>query len=293
MDSIPRRVSDRIGISTNLFLRDEDPIARVRALAEEFQYVEVEIEGTLRKLTEDLTNFKPAEALRAIAQETGATLNIHAPYLNVDYILGDNKDASKQLLMRCVEFASIVGSKYMTFHPGFRFPHVTDDTLRKQALETVAALSYDFFHEVKHLDSQLEFCLENTGNERPFFVATEEETIELFATAPLGLTLDITHAASFSKTQADARAYISRMAPYTRNVHLSDMKFPKHVHLPLGKGDFDIDGALQALEDGGYQGAYIVEEVGGGYRGDDYLQSAKEYREKLRMREDTRMDAVA
>jgi len=275
-------VADRIGISTNLYLNEEDSVGLIRRLASEFRYVEVELEGEIRKQTKEVTDFSLAKEIKKIAEETGSVINIHAPYIRVDYLFGDQRHEAREILLRSVRFAVTAGSRTMTFHPGFRFPLSASSETRAQALETIQELVYDMLHETKHLGADLEFCLENSGAERPFLTLTHEENDVLFSTAPMALTLDIAHAVSYTTTQTQAMDELKRFAKYAKNVHLADVNFPKHRHLPLGEGDFDVLGAIEAIESTGYRGPYIVEEIGGGYAGDQYFDAAVRYRDKLR-----------
>tara|TARA_Y100000780_G_C13315349_1_gene275576 strand:- start:131 stop:511 length:381 start_codon:yes stop_codon:yes gene_type:complete len=122
------------------------------------------------------------------------------------------------------------------------------------------------------------------GNERPFLTFDFDEHEEIFITSPVSLTLDMAHVASYCETQEEARKAMQKYARFAGNVHLADMNFPKHLHLPLGAGDFDYHGMVMTLEECGYQGPYIVEEIAGGYPGEQYLKAAKQYQEELRKR---------
>lgn len=117
-------LANRIGISTNLFLDEENVEELVRYLATHFPVVEVEIEGSVRAQSDEGRNLELARSLRKIAEDTGSTINIHAPYIRVDYILGREEDraAARDTIIRSAEFAICAGAQVMTFHPGFRFP---------------------------------------------------------------------------------------------------------------------------------------------------------------------------
>lgn len=277
-----KTISDRIGISTNLFLSEPDTLGLVRYLANDFDYVDIEIEGNMRKQTNNLTDYSMAKELRKIGDETGAKLSIHAPYINVDYLFADNKAEYRQLLLHCAEFSAEVGASMMTFHPGFRFPDPEDQVLRKRAIGEIQELAYELFSLTKQIGCELEFGLENMGNSRPFFTLTLEEAKTLLDTAPLTLTLDIAHCVSYAANQDEAIELLAEYTPLARLIHLSDMNFPKHVHLPLGHGDFDLLRAIDTIEASGFKGPYIVEEMGGGYKGEDYRQAALEFRERLK-----------
>lgn len=277
-------LANRIGISTNLFLEEENVDELVRYLANNFRIVEVEIEGVVRVQSDECRNLELARRLRKISEETGTTINIHAPYIRVDYILGseDERSRAREIITRSAEFAICAGSKTMTFHPGFRFPKNGSAEMRSQALALTQELAYDLFHINKHKGANLTYCLENSGNERPFLTLTHHENDELFSTSPLSLTLDMAHAASYCSTMEQAREEMKRFARYAANVHLADIKFPKHLHLPLGQGSLNYHDMVMAIEETGYTGPYIVEEIGAGYKGEDYINAALHYREDLR-----------
>lgn len=277
-------LASRIGISTNLFLEEENVEGLVRHLANKFPIVEVEIEGGVRIQSEECRNLDLARSLRKVSEESGSIINLHAPYIRVDYILGseDERAKARETITRSAEFAICAGAKTMTFHPGFRFPKNGSAEMRVEALALIQELAYDLFHINKHKGANLTYCLENSGNERPFLTLTHEEYDELFSTSPLSLTLDMAHAASYCSTVEQARDEMKRFARYAANVHLADIKFPKHLHLPLGQGDFDYHDMIMAIEETGYTGPYIVEEIGAGYTGEDYFNAALRYCEELR-----------
>lgn len=275
-------LSDRVGISTNLYLEETNILAMIEHMAEKFKFVEVELEGKLRELTDDVKNFEVAHGIRKIAEKTGAVINLHAPYIRIDYILGKDQEAARDVILRSAEFAILCGSRSMTFHPGFRFPSNAPKADRAEAIGKIQELAYDLFHVNKHKGANLIYCLENSGNERPFLTLTHEENDNLFTTSPLSMTLDMAHAASWCTDRKQVSPEIKRLARYAANVHLADINFPKHLHLPLGQGDYDYHAQVMAIESTGYTGPYIVEEIGAGFSGDEYLNAALEYRAFLR-----------
>lgn len=277
-------IAERIGISTNLFLEEDDTLAMIRDLANQFNYVEIELEGKLREQTDEARNMEMADEIRKIGEETGATLNLHAPYIRVDFLLGGRKEEARETILRSAEFAIRSGSKSMTFHPGFRYPKNASLEQRQEAVALTQELAMDLFHVNKHRGSDMLYCLENMGDERPFLTFDFDEHEEIFTTSPVSLTLDMAHIASYCETQEEARAAIQKYARYAGNVHLADVNFPKHLHLPLGAGDFDYHSMVLAIEETGYRGPYIVEEIAGGYPGEQYLSAAKKYQEALRKR---------
>jgi len=273
---------DRIGMSTNLFLNEKDTLGLIEFLANQFSVVEVELEGELRAQTDEARNMEMADQIRKIGEKTGATINLHAPYIRIDYIVGNNKKEAAETILRAAEFSIRANAKVMTFHPGFRFPKNADKALRAEAIALTQELAMDLFHVNKHKGSNMAYCLENMGNERPFLTFTHDENEEIFSTSPISLTLDIAHVASYCETHQQAREEMTKFARYAGNVHLADINFPKHLHLPLGAGDFDYHDMVMAIEETGYNGSYIIEEVAGSYSGDEYLAAANRYRQQLK-----------
>lgn len=272
---------ERIGMSTNLFLEEEDTLGLIEFLANQFNVVEVELEGQLRAQTDEARNMEFADKIKEIGVKTGSTINIHAPYIRVDYIVGADKKEAAATILRSAEFSIRAGAKIMTFHPGFRFPKNADKALRAEAVALTQELAMDLFHVNKHKGSSMAYCLENMGDERPFLTFSHEENDEIFTTSPISLTLDMAHVASYCETREQARAEMRKFAKYAGNVHLADINFPKHLHLPLGAGDFDYHDMVMAIEETGYTGSYIVEEIAGGYSGEEYLAAANRYRKEL------------
>ncbi len=277
-------LSDRIGVSNNLFLTNVDQVGLIKKLARDFKYVEVELEGIARDMTSELTDFTFAEEIRKISEDTGAIINLHAPYKKVDILVNDVDifERSRLILLNSAKFAIIMGAKTMTFHPGFKFADRDNPAERKRAMNILEDIGYDLFNFAKHESSDIQFCLENTGNSRPFLVLTNDETQQIVRNTPLRITLDVVHAISFCTTQEEGLDVIKTMASLAGNVHLADMNFPKHIHLPIGNGDLDINAIIKTIESTGYSGAYIVEEIGSGFYGDQYVEKAIEYRNRIK-----------
>jgi sugar phosphate isomerase/epimerase len=250
-------------------------------LSEKFKIIEIELEGKIREQTKELQDIKVAYELKKIAQSKKVLLNIHAPYIRVDFLIGNFIEEGRELVKQSAEFANIVGANVMTFHPGFRFPKNPTFEQRRDAVEKIILLSNELDKISKRLDSNVIYCLENSGNERPYLTLTNEEHEEIFSKSNLKLTMDMTHTASYSQSIENICNDVARTAKYAANVHLADMNFPKHIHLPLGKGTIPYHSMVMAVEKTGYKGAYIVEEIGCDYTGYDYVNAAIEYKERL------------
>lgn len=276
-------LADRIGVSNNLFLNHKNQTNLLKNLAKDFHYLEVELEGHARYITDEVKNFRFAEEIRQISESFNTVINLHAPYKNVDILLNDKNlyEEGRRILLESAKFAIIMGAKTMTFHPGFRFPDRDDKVARKKALSIIEDIGYELFNTAKEHSSAIEFCIENTGSHRPYMVLTDEETEQIINNSPLKITLDVVHAFSFASTQEEGFDIIKKMAKFAGNIHIADMKFPKHIHVPIGEGDLLLESALSIIESTGYQGPYIVEETGNGYYGEQYVAGALKLKDRI------------
>ena len=73
----------------------------------------------------------------------------------------------------------------------------------------------------------------------------------------LGLTLDLGHCVCVEPEPVGA--CIRRGASALVHVHVEDMLSGRHEHLMFGEGELDVDAALVALQDVGYDGLVAVE----------------------------------
>jgi len=72
----------------------------------------------------------------------------------------------------------------------------------------------------------------------------------------LGANLDLGHARCAGEDPVEA---IKGLAGFIWSVHLEDIRGSKHYHLIPGEGDMDLQAALLALDEVGYQGPLTVE----------------------------------
>ncbi len=59
------------------------------------------------------------------------------------------------------------------------------------------------------------------------------------------------------------------------------MQIPKHVHIPIGEGNLPIAKTLATLWQGGYRGPAIVEEFGGPYATQVFIDRAIQLKNHL------------
>lgn len=71
------------------------------------------------------------------------------------------------------------------------------------------------------------------------------------------LTLDVGHL--YAVPEGDPVAVASSCAGFLAQVHLEDMRWGRHLHLPPGEGDVDFAGILNAFDKSGYGGPVCFE----------------------------------
>ncbi len=88
-------------------------------------------------------------------------------------------------------------------------------------------------------------------------MARYEELLDHVNHPHFGLTLDIGHLQCLGELPISSR--IVRHAPRLWNVHIEDMKFGVHDHLPFGEGEIDFADVFAGLRAIDYRGGLCVE----------------------------------
>jgi sugar phosphate isomerase/epimerase len=116
---------------------------------------------------------------------------------------------------------------------------------------------------------------ENMGADRPaFIILTPEEQVDLCQSTGTWITLDLIHLASLIPQGQAFDDALAMLIPYTKELHIADMRGSHHAHLPIGEGDLELRPLLEKIEALGYKGAAIVEEFVREYTPDFYLEKA-------------------
>ncbi|WOQ69401.1 sugar phosphate isomerase/epimerase [Microbacterium limosum] len=100
-----------------------------------------------------------------------------------------------------------------------------------------------------------------------------EQIDALFAATSIGLCADVAHIAAGG---GDPAAVIRRHADRLAYVHLKDLDATTHAFMPLGEGDLDLGGIIDAVVDAGYDDWITVELDG--YEGDQSAAAARSLR---------------
>lgn len=98
------------------------------------------------------------------------------------------------------------------------------------------------------------------------------ELLDRLGASPLRLTLDIGHLQCQGEVPLDEQ--IQHWGPLLVNVHLEDMCWGVHEHLPFGEGEIDFPPVLAALAQAGYRGGIHVELSRQSHEGPDAARRA-------------------
>jgi sugar phosphate isomerase/epimerase len=273
-----------VGISTNIFDNPEDINSLVmRYAALGFKAIEVEIDNEARKIlsysTSDLDNV--IKKLIDLKNNHSLSLSVHAPYIGRNTDIASKNDAQRTeavgLMIDTMMLTHQLGAKVITIHPGY-----LDRTLEPKEQFKILKNSLQTLKKEAEILG-LDVCIENIGNDRPnYMVLQYSDHKEIFEQYGMRLTLDLIHYTSFKKVSCDSYyPEIKEILPFTGNIHIADMLDQKHAHLPLGKGNLPYNKILSFVYANGYIGNSIVEERGGKYSPEEYIESALNYKQTL------------
>ncbi len=265
----------QIGFSTNVFDNPFDVVSSVSRLASQFNFIELELGEAAESAVYDAS---PDEYARIVDRmmdfkKQGIEISIHAPYVgapgnNLSALDSTKRDQSIARIKKSIDFAQSIGARRVTCHPGLR-NKTSIDILFPILLESLKEL-------VAYAEARdIIVCVENMGNERPNYIVLDvDQQIRMCQQTGAKIALDVIHLGSLIADENVLIAEIERLAPYVGNAHIADMNVPHHIHIPVGEGNFPLSNALDALGKYGYNGPAIIEEFGGSYKVDDYLNCA-------------------
>ena len=273
----------RIGVSTNLFQHEKNTFQVIHELSQYFSVIEIELEHEARRLLQDeqdIANEMSKEMLADINAIRGKIdISVHAPYIGPNCNLASQdehaREKSCQQLREAMSFCYRVGAEKLTYHPGYVSSCSIESSLAqlRRSLSTLVPNASEL---------GIKLCMENTGDNRPSYLRfSPEQYVDLCQTTGTYLTLDLIHHASlFSEENRLGAAFfqsLDAMLPYVKNIHVADMDIPRHVHLPIGEGNFPLTKVLAYIERKKYSGNIIIEEVGYGYSSQDFLKAALKF----------------
>ncbi|HEX9060586.1 MAG TPA: sugar phosphate isomerase/epimerase family protein [Clostridia bacterium] len=200
----------------------------------------------LKKLKEELRSLSIAAANIA----TGCSdLLSDVPY--EPSFISKDKDGRKKrldLTVRTMEIAKYLNIPIVTFATGFKTEDVSDEEAYTYLKEGIA------------------YCLKNQPDvilaiepEPGMFIQKSTEAIKLINDIKddrLTLNLDIGHVYC---CEDDAMKAIEKSIPYSRHIHIEDIKNRIHYHEIPGTGDIDFNTIIKMLKELNYQHYVSVE----------------------------------
>ncbi len=192
-------------------------------------------------------------AVKAAAGEMNLALSLHAASydLNMTSFNKGIRDESRKQTIDSIITAGQIGAKTVVIHPG--------------RISSSKGISADYTRELYIFLKEIDKIADSEGvviglevmEKRPReILVNPEEVIDLMNQSwkNLKLTIDIAHA----RTVMDPSEFINSINhKWIRHIHLSDSSASR-PHLPLGKGDSDINKALKTLSEF-YKGVIIIE----------------------------------
>ncbi len=225
----------------------QDVISEIRWMADlGLDFVDL----TLEPPTAAAWRVNPHEIRRVLGDHNMRAVGHTAFYLPFGSAFDSIRCAAVEELRRCLEVFAEVGVKWMNLHPDRHAPMHDRAFYIRQNLRSLEELQ-------KHSDDiGVGWMIENL----PGDYNSAEQLGELLQPMPkLGLHLDIGHAnllVPYNTTGEILRAWGKRL----RHVHLHDNKGGHaDLHLPLGAGNLDLRGSLQALIDCGFDDTITLE----------------------------------
>lgn len=214
-------------------------------------------------------------ALRADLDSRGMGRTLHAPTRDINLTStnpGIRRESLRQSL-EALDIAARIGAGVVTVHPG-RMSTSRDNPAGFEGAQVEAFAGIAARAAELGLTVGIEIMERRSGE---LVISPEQANalVAAVASPACGVTVDVAHAITFCRAggEADAPArLIERVAGYVARVqrivhgHVSDSD-ERSVHLPLGRGIYDLAPALRALGER-YTGPVAIE----GYRPGEDLE---------------------
>mgnify|MGYP000349662823 FL=1 len=279
-------MSNKIGISTNIFKNPANISHVVREISNNFSIIEIEIEKDFRKALDNDMDYwnKQIYELAEIKKQKNLYFSLHAPYLgemtDISSLNNDIRKKAVNYMIFSIRHSVNLGYKNITIHPGYLYETGTTNKLEYLFDNLCRSLS-DITKVTNDLGGNI--LLENTGNNRPRYIVLDNHHYDyLYNEYGIYVTMDIVHYHSFHhENREDYYHDLEDMIKYVKNAHFNDLRDGKHTHIPLGEGNFQYHQFIEHMTSKGYQGNFIVEETGVGYSAQNYIDASIKYRDSL------------
>lgn len=173
----------------------------------------------------------------------GPTLLGEEPY-EPSMISADKSARARRLdvYKKSIELAQLIGCPIVNINSGMLAGKVSEKQARAWVMEGVESL-------LSGLGANTSLVIEP---EPGFFIGTTDKAIALLRdldSPKVRLNLDIGHVFC---SEEDGYNQVTKALPYTRHIHIEDIKDRIHHHEIPGEGDIDFATIMQSIRDAGY-----------------------------------------
>ncbi len=161
---------------------------------------------------------------------------------------GDGRRQRIDLLKRAIEIAEVLGAPVLNFNTGFLPVGMSKSQAKQYFCEGVA--------ELLNLDGELILAVEP---EPGFFIKTSADALAVIReinSPRFRLNLDIGHV---NCSEENCYSAIERAMPFTRHIHIEDIKDRVHHHEIPGEGNIDFARVFTVLHNARYEHFVSVE----------------------------------
>jgi len=202
------------------------------------------------KIIEDLKKIFEQKGIQPVCLATGAN-NLLSPLSFEPSLISLGREERKAriaLIRKSIEIAKLLSIPVVNFASGIRRDEVTKDAAWDYLVEGINECLAGIGEEILVIEP-----------EPDFFISTTTEAIKLlkqFDSPNLQLNLDVGHVYCCESDYLEA---IRLAIPYTRHIHIEDIKNKIHHHEIPGEGDIDLRSVLVMLKEYNYAHYISVE----------------------------------
>ncbi len=197
--------------------------------------------------------------IRRLSGDLGLMLLVHGPCWEVytASVYPDTRALGVEAIKRAIDFASAIGARHITVHPGpSQWPDVWPH-MEQRAQEAQAQSLLELSEYAARADLQI--GIENMPRSDcslPGYVDFTEIYRALQMAPSLGVTLDVAHVHT---AHFDLGEIIRRLGARINHVHVTDNHGDFDSHSPIGEGTIRWEGVASALLAIAYRGVIEVE----------------------------------
>ena len=198
--------------------------------------------------------------LMPAALSSGGPLLLGDDPFEPSLISPDQKAREERISLICaaLEMADDLSIPVVQFVSGIRQTDVSAEEATEMLTEGVRACLRNAGEAVLVLEPEAQLP-ESMGGGRCFIETTSQAIpiVKEIDSPRFKLNMDITHVQC---CEDDLLQRVADAVPYTRHIHIADIKGKVHHHEIPGEGDIDLRAVLQVLKDGNY-GHYLSVEL--------------------------------